>query len=96
MRYGTHSLAVRGTITDADTKETIKGITITFLHPDGTNLQPPVIKKSAAKGGFTVKTMAEGIYKVKLSKVGYNDLVITIVVNEDEQCKMNAEISKIG
>ena len=96
MKYGTHTLAIKGKVTDADTKEPINGVTITFLHHDGTNLQPPVIKKSAAKGGFTVKTMAEGIYKVKLSKVGYNDQVITIVVNEDEQCKMNAEISKIG
>ena len=96
MGYGTHSLAIRGTITDADTKEPIKGVTITFLHPDGTNLQPPLIKQSAAKGGFTVKTVSEGVYKLKLSKIGYNDLAITTTINSGEQCKISAEISKIG
>ena len=53
--YGAHSHSVRGIITDAITKIGIKGVRITFLNEDGTGLQPAMVMKSAAKGGFNVK-----------------------------------------
>lgn len=92
---GTHSIAVRGQVTDLITKEGISKVTIKFLNADGSELQPALLKKSAAKGGFNVKSLAEGIYLVKLTKVGYTDLTITITVVSGEQCKINAVMNKI-
>jgi len=90
--YGEQSYAVRGLVTDSITKIGITGVSITFLHEDGTNLQPPLVKKSAAKGGFNVKSLAEGVYKIKLTKVGYAEQLITITVNGDELCRINVEM----
>ena len=92
LGYGTQSYAVRGMITDANTKAGLKGVTVAFLNEDGTDLQPAMVKKSAAKGGFNVKSLAEGIYKLKLTKVGYNDQMITITVNSGELCRINIEM----
>ena len=95
LNYGTRTLALRGLITDSITKLGLKGVTIEFLNEDGKPLQPSLIKKSATKGGFNIKSLAEGIYKVKMKKVGYNDLIITITVAHGELCKMSAEMTKI-
>jgi hypothetical protein len=94
ISYGVRTMAIQGLVTDTN-KVAIKGVTITFLNEDGTNLQPPVVKKSAAKGGFNVKSFAEGVYLVKLTKVGYIDLTITITVVSGELCKINVMMSKI-
>jgi hypothetical protein len=95
LNYGTRTLALRGQINDSITKLGLKGVTIEFLNEDGKPLQPSLIKKSASKGGFNIKTLAEGIYQVKMKKVGYNDLIITITVARGELCKISAEMTKI-
>jgi hypothetical protein len=93
--YGTRSNAVRGIIVDAITKIGLKGVTINFVIANEKSLQPALVKKTAAKGGFNIKSLAEGIYQIKLSKVGYVDQVITITVNKGELCKVNVEMSRI-
>ncbi|MCX6236497.1 MAG: hypothetical protein NTY07_02880 [Bacteroidia bacterium] len=93
--YGTRSIAVRGKIIDAITKEGVKGVIIGFLNADGTSLVSPIVKKTADKGGFNVKSLAEGIYKLKLTKVGYVDQMITITVTSEELCNIKVEMSKI-
>lgn len=92
---GTHSIAVRGQVTDLITKEGISKVTIKFLNADGSELQPVILKKSAAKGGFNVKSFAEGIYLVKLTKVGYAEQKLTITVNDGELCKIYVEMIKL-
>lgn len=93
ISYGVRTMAIRGLVTDVN-KVGIKGVTITFLNEDGTNLKPPVVKKSAAKGGFNIKSFAEWIYLVKLTKVGYIDLTITTTVVSGELCKINVVMIK--
>jgi hypothetical protein len=92
--YGTRTIAVRGKVVDAATKVGIKGVSVTFLDAEGASLVPAIVKKTAAKGGFNVKTLAEGIYKLKLTKVGYVDQLITVTVNSDELCNIKAEMNK--
>jgi len=95
LNYGVRTIAIRGIITDSITKIGIKGVTIDFLNADGTSLQPGIVKKSAAKGGFNIKSFAEGIYMIKMTKVGYNDLITTKTIINGELCKINAEMIKI-
>jgi hypothetical protein len=93
--YGTRSMALRGKIIDAVTRVGIKGVIVTFLNGEGANLVPAVVKKTAAKGGFNVKSLTEGIYKLKLTKVGYADQLITTTVNNGELCKIHVEMLKL-
>lgn len=95
LNYGIRTIAIRGLIIDSGTKIGLKGVTIVFLNADGTSLQPAVVKKSAAKGGFSIKSLAEGIYQTKLTKIGYRDLIMTSTVVNGELCKINAEMIKI-
>jgi hypothetical protein len=92
---GTRSIAVSGQVSDSITKEGIGKVTIKFLNADGSELQPALIKKSAANGGFNVKSLAEGIYLAKQTKVGYTDLTITITVVSGELCKINVVMYKL-
>lgn len=95
IEFGTHSIVVRGQVSDSITKDGISKVTIKFLNADGSELQPVLLKKSAAKGGFIVKSLAEGIYLVKLTKIGYTDLTITITVVSGELCKINVVMNKL-
>ena len=51
-------------------------------------------KKTAAKGGFLIKSLAEGEYTVTISKVGYQTLEIPVVVSSSELCEINASLQK--
>jgi hypothetical protein len=95
LNYGTRSIAVRGLVTDSVSKIGIKGVTIAFLNADGSSLQPAIIKKSATKGGFNIKSFNEGVYLIKMTKVGYNDLTSTHTIVNGELCKIFAEMIKI-
>jgi len=93
--YGRRTIAIRGKVVDAVTKIGITGVSVTFLDGEGVGLVPPVVKKTAAKGGFNVKSLTEGIYKFKLIKVGYVDQLINVTVNSDELCNIKVELNKI-
>jgi len=93
--HSTHSLALRGQVIDSITKEGISRAKIKFLNADGSEFQPPLLKITAEKGGFNVKSFAEGIYKLKISKVGYGDQTIMITVIDGELCKIIVEMIKI-
>jgi len=95
LNYGNRSIAIRGLIIDAITRIGIKGVTITFLDADGRPLQPAFVKKSAEKGGFNIKSFAEGIYQIKFTKIGYKDLIVTNNIVNGELCKINVEMVKI-
>jgi hypothetical protein len=41
-------------------------------------------KKTAAKGGFVVKTLAAGTYAVSASKPGYKDKELSLYLSEGE------------
>ena len=93
--YGTRKIAVRGLIIDAITKIGLRGVSLLFINTDEKSLVPVLLKKTSTKGGFNIKSLAEGIYQIKLSKVGYVDQIITITVNKGELCKINVEMIRI-
>lgn len=103
---GTGSLAVKGLVTDAETGEPVKGVTVEFALNDGavmmakaskattTKTTSSVKKKTAEKGGFNIKSLPAGTYQVTLKKAGYADQITTISVNDGEKSDLNVSISK--
>lgn len=97
VNTGTNSLAIKGFVTDANTGEPIKGVTINFCPECAEPTQKAAMqlmqtakeeivltKKTAAKGGFNIKTIPEGIYKVIVKKNGYQEQVVTVAITDGE------------
>jgi len=101
VNSGTGSLAVRGVVNDMATGKPVKGVTVSFSLNGGAkkvvndNGEPVVVKKTAEKGGFNIKSLAAGVYQVTLKKMGYTDQVITVSVNDGEMSLVEAKIEKI-
>jgi hypothetical protein len=107
VNVGTGSLTIKGTITDAKTGKPLKGATIQFcpecVEPtmkaaaNGINAAKEEVvltKKTAEKGGFNIKSLPEGVYKVTVKMIGYKDQVVTVVINDEELSDLNIELAK--
>jgi len=101
VETGIGSLAVKGLVTDATTGEPVKGATLSFAL-DGNNgmakaaksATESVVKKTAEKGGFNIKSLPSGVYTVTIKKVGYADQVATVAVADGELTDLNIQLSK--
>lgn len=97
---GIGSLAVKALVTDAASGEPLKGVTVSFSL-DGiaakakvANAKPDLVKKTAEKGGFNIKTLPAGIYTVTIKKNGYADQVTTIAISDGEMSELNVQLAK--
>jgi hypothetical protein len=100
IETGTGKLAVKGRITDSQNGEPVKGVTVSFW-PDGdltkaiaASEAPLMVKKTADKGRFMIKSLAAGVYRATLQKVGYAELTLTVYVNDGELTTMDVELAK--
>lgn len=97
---GTSTLSVKGMVADAQTGAPIKGVTVSFAldggmsRAKGAASTPDVVKKTADKGGFNVKSLPAGTYLVSLKKAGYADLVTSVSVNDGEMSIVDARLDK--
>ncbi len=95
---GTGSLSVKGFVTDAKTGEPLKNAILSFeLNGNGNlmkvaKLSDTIVKKTAEKGGFNIKSLAPGIYKVTVKKNGYTDQETSISVNGGESTDLNIQL----
>lgn len=95
---GTGSLSVKGFVTDAKTGEPLKNAILSFeLNGNGNllkvaKLSDSVVKKTAEKGGFNIKSLAPGIYKVIIKKNGYTDQETSISINGGESTELNIQL----
>jgi len=89
---GGSTLQVNGVVTDAETGEPVVNATLSFLLSGET--EPAVVKLSAAKGGFMIKSLAEGVYAVTISKLGYQTQTVSITVTADALCTLNVKLVK--
>lgn len=53
-----------------------------------------VIKRTTMKGNFLLKSLQPGSYKVLVSKPGYRDKELSIIVNEGEKMEVKVEMEK--
>jgi hypothetical protein len=90
---GSGTLQVKGNITEAVTGKPIPVATVTFRLSGQTDVA--MEKETAAKGGFMIKTLAEGIYDVTVTKVGFQTKTISIAVRWDELCNVEVALEKL-
>lgn len=100
IKTGTGTLAVKGLITDAVSKQPIKGVYVSFTL-DGaagilksTKAADTIIKKTADKGRFNIKNLQAGLYIVTIKKTGYAEQTKTIVVSDGELTELNVQLYK--
>lgn len=79
-------------ITDATTGAGIPNATATFTQTDGA--AAPIVKQSAYKGGFQIKSIPNGIYTVTVEKIGYLTQTLTLTLPGDEPYYMEVRMVK--
>lgn len=79
-------------VTDAETGAGIPNATVTFSLKDGGS--EPIVKQTAEKGGFQIKTIASGIYTVTVVKLGYLNQTLTITIDGDEPYDLGVKMVK--
>jgi len=93
VEQGSGSLQVKGTIWDAQTTKPIPGAVLTFCLSGKSDVA--VKKQTAAKGGFMIKSLPEGIYNITVSKVGFKPQTVTTTVRRDQLCNVQVELEKL-
>ena len=88
--FGTVQLL--GKVTDAASGDPIANVTAAFTLNG--NSEPDIIKQTATKGGFMVKSIEQGIYAVDISKFGYQTQKLSIAVSADEPYNLNVKLVK--
>jgi len=101
---GRSKLAVKGLVTDLLSGEPLKKAVLTFATDGnglmvqsattGTPPNPLLVKKSANKGGFIVKSLPAGSYTVSCSKSGYAGQTATLTVAEGELSDLRMQLAK--
>ena len=87
----TGSLSLRMSITDATTAHGLWGVNVTFMLDGVIELE----KTSAEAGGFSVKSLVEGIYVLTLSKIGYQTQTITVNVSNGDLNVIEVGMKKV-
>lgn len=102
IKTGSRSLAMKGTMTDAATGLGLAGVTLSIVPGNGSALKSAsgpdlskIVKISAAKGGFNVKTLADGTYIVTAAKEGYVPQSYTAYVNNGELTVVNMALQPL-
>ena len=90
---GTTTLQVQGEATDATTGEPIADAVFTFCLSG--QKEVVLTKHTAAKGGFNEKSLAEGVYDVTVTKVGYKPETVSATVSSDKLCVIEVRLTKI-
>jgi hypothetical protein len=93
VELGTNSLQAKGYITDAATGKPIAGAIVSFRLQGHTEVA--IEKETALKGGCNIKTLAEGVYDVTVTKVGFQPKTVTVVINWYELCRVEVALEKM-
>ena len=92
VNTSTRSLSLKGKVVDALTGEPIKSVGLILTHIDGTTV---IRKKSFDQGGFLIKTMPEGKYKITAKAVGYSDAEVEVFISDSKLYNLNIELQKL-
>jgi hypothetical protein len=96
VNSGTGSLALKGSAVDIRSGIAIKGAKFVFKPvPDsmtGIMNSDEIIKITADKGKFIIKSIPYGTYSVTVSKPGYKEKIVSVVVAEGEMTELRVEM----
>lgn len=79
-------------ITNAETGAGVPNATVIFTMHDSTT--PPIVKATAEKGRFQIKSIPKGIYTVTIVKLGYLTQIHTITLPGDEPYSLDVKLVK--
>lgn len=74
----------------------IRGAKISFVH-DGKavkSIAQTIVKKTAVKGGLSLKSLPAGIYNVSISKNGYREQLVMLAVSDGERSELKVKLEK--
>jgi hypothetical protein len=97
---GKGALALIARITDAATKTGIRGVNVTFtpqngsLNPSAAKAEIALVKTTADKGTFRVKSLKPGTYMAIITKPGYKEQSVTVTVAHGDMTELIAELEK--
>lgn len=98
VNTGKGTLALRAKVVDMQSGTAIKGVIFSFKQDDGASEgaggKEEIVKKTADKGIFIIKSMPEGNYTVHISKPGYNEKVVTVTVADGEMSELKIELER--
>jgi len=86
------SLALKASAKELLNGEPLSGAVFSFRNESSDNGE--LIKKTSDKGSFHVKSMEAGAYKVKVTKQGYKDRDVSVVIEDGERSELIVELEK--
>ena len=98
VETGKGSLALKASVTEINTGTAIKGVLFSF-KPEGSALEGTIsnieiVKKSAKKGIFIIKSMPSGTYTVYITKPGYKDKIVRVAIANGEMSELKVEMER--
>jgi hypothetical protein len=95
---GTGKLALRGTAVDINSGKPLKGAIFVF-KADGEKVpfatsSGEIIKKTASKGIFHIKSLPAGTYKVAVKMDGYKAKEVTVEISDGVRRELTVELEK--
>lgn len=100
IETGRGSLSVKGLVIDAESGDALKGAQLVFAAQPAegklnvAKLTDAIVKKTADKGGFYIKTLADGMYTVNISKLGYESQEATLAVSGGELSLLEVQLNR--
>lgn len=100
VELGSSTMSLKGLITDALTGAPVKGVNVclaldnSMMKAAANNPTEQIVKKTAEKGGFNIKSLPAGMYNVTIRKNGYAEQVMQIAVSDGEMTDLKIQISK--
>jgi hypothetical protein len=92
ISIATETVQLIAQIDDAETGTGIPNATITITAADDSSA--PIVKQTAAKGGFQLKTLDIGVYTVTAVKIGYTTQTLSITINGDAPYSLSIKLIK--
>jgi hypothetical protein len=97
---GRSALSLKGSVSDAASGEYLKGVTLIIALEASktavaTNVKSKeIVKKTADKGGFIIKSLAAGTYVITVKKAGYIDQLVKVAINDGEMSVLDIQLVK--
>lgn len=95
---GSGTLSIKATVTEMPAGIPLKGVRFEFVPEKLAGIagsaNPAFVRKSANKGSIHVKNLPEGIYKIRVSKTGYNEKEMSVNIIPGEMLNLKVELEK--
>jgi len=96
---GAGSLALKASASEVPGGTPLKGVKFTFspegVMMTGSSVKEELVKKTADKGNFYLKSIPEGTYKVKITKTGFKEKEVKVNIVPGEMAELNVEMEKV-